>query len=97
MSQFLIAIAVSVILLVFLIVKLKVHPVLSLFVAGFAAGLMMGYLPMKIIGLFTSGFGGTLAGIGCTIIFGSIIAEGIRDTGSAKSMVNFFINLFKGK
>ena len=36
MSQFLIAIAVSVILLVFLIVKLKVHPVLSLFVAGFA-------------------------------------------------------------
>ena len=89
MSQFLIAIAVSVILLVFLIVKLKVHPVLSLFVSGLIAGLLMGYAPLKIIGLFTNGFGGTLTGIGCTIIFGSIIAEGIRDTGSAKSMVNF--------
>ncbi|MBQ7559395.1 MAG: GntP family permease [Synergistaceae bacterium] len=97
MSQFLIAIAVSVILLVFMIVKLKVHPVLSLFVAGILAGLLMGYAPLKIIGIFTSGFGGTLTGIGCTIIFGSIIAEGIRDTGSAKSMVNFFIGLFKGK
>ena len=97
MQQFLIAIAVSVILLVFLIVKLKVHPVLSLFVAGLCAGLLMGYAPLKIISLLTSGFGGTLTGIGCTIIFGSIIAEGIRDTGSAKSMVNFFINLYKGK
>ena len=32
-----------------------------------------------------------------TIIFGSIIACAIRDSGAAKSMVNFFIKLFHGK
>lgn len=97
MAQFLLAILISVVLLIFLIVKFNVHPVISLFIAGIIAGLLMGYSLIDTATTFTDGFGSTLGGIGCTIIFGSIIAEGIRDTGSAKSMVNFFIKLFKGK
>lgn len=38
-----------------------------------------------------------MTSIACTIIFGSIIAQGIRDTSGVKSMVNFFINVFHGK
>lgn len=97
MGLFLIVIVIAVLLLVLMIVKFNVHPVLALFVSGMFAGVALGYGPVGSVSTFTKGFGGTLASIGCTIMFGSIIAEGIRDTGSAKSMVNFFIKLFRGK
>lgn len=97
MTQFILAIIVAVALLIFMIVKLNVHPVISLFIGGQVAGLLMGYSVSDTITTFTTGFGSTLGSIGCTIIFGSIIAEGIRDSGSAKSLVNFFIRLFRGK
>lgn len=97
MAQFLVTVLFAVIILVVLIIKLHVHPTISLFVAGMVTGLGMGYSPTETVSLFTSGFGSTLASIGCTIIFGSIIAQGIRDTNAVKSMVNFFIKLFRGK
>lgn len=97
MDLFIITIVVAVAILCVLIIKLNVHPVLALFVTGVTGGLMLNYGMATTISTFTEGFGKTLGGIGCTIIFGSIIAQGIRDTGSAKSLVNFFVTLFKGK
>ena len=83
--------------LVFLIVKLNVHPVISLFVGGMLCGSILGNSPLTTITTIANGFGSTLGSIGMTIIFGSIIACSIRDSGAAKSMVNFFIKLFRGK
>ena len=97
MAQFLITVLLAVILLVFLIIKCKLHPTMALFIAGMFTGIGMGYSLVDTVTMFTSGFGSTLGGIGCTIIFGSIIAQGIRDTNAVKSMVNFFIRLFRGK
>lgn len=97
MIQFLIGLVVSVGLLIFMIVKLKIHPVLTLFVCGMLAGVIYGYGLVPTADMITEGFGSTLGSIGCTIIFGSIIACGIRDSDSVKSMVNFFIRLFRGK
>lgn len=97
MTQFLVVLLIAVSVLVFLIVKMGVHPVLALFISGMLAGLGFGYGVITTISTYTSGFGSTLASIGCTIIFGSIIAQGIRDSNSVKSMVNFFIRLFRGR
>lgn len=97
MAKFLIVMIIAVVVLVFLIVKMNIHPVLAIFVGGMIAGLGFGYGTLETITTYTSGFGNTLGGIGCTIIFGSIIAQGVRDTGAVKSMVNFFIRMFKGK
>ncbi len=97
MAKTLIVLLTAVVVLVFLIVKLNIHPVLAIFIGGIIAGIGFGYGVGGTITTFTEGFGATLGGIGCTIIFGSIIAQGIRDTGAIKSMVNFFIKLFKGK
>ena len=97
MARFLIVLLLAVIILVFMIVKLGIHPVLALFVSGVLAGLGFGYDIGMTVNVFTTGFGNTMASIACTIIFGSIIAQGIRDTSGVKSMVNFFISLFKGK
>ena len=96
-AHFLSVILIAVALLVFLIVKLKVHPTIALFISGMFTGLGLGYDLSTTMNSFTQGFGSTLGGIGLTIIFGSIIAQGIRDTNSLKSMVNFFIKLFRGK
>lgn len=97
MVQFLIGLVISVGLLIFMIVKLKIHPVLTLFVCGMFAGILFGFGLVDTADMITEGFGSTLGSIGCTIIFGSIIACGIRDSDSVKSMVNFFIRLFRGK
>ncbi|MDD3346529.1 hypothetical protein [Oscillibacter sp.] len=97
MTQFILAIIISVAVLVFLIVKMNVHPVISLFIGGVLAGSILGMPLVDTVGTIASGFGSTLGSIGMTIIFGSIIACSIRDSGAAKSMVNFFIKLFRGK
>lgn len=97
MAHFAVVLAVAIVILILLIVKFKVHPVLAIFTVALLAGIAYGYGFLKAISTFTAGFGSTLGGIGATIIFGSIIAVSIQDTGGVKSMVNFFIKLFKGK
>ena len=97
MTQFILAILISIAVLIFMIVKLNIHPVISLFVGSMIAGSILGNDPVTTITAIANGFGGTLGSIGMTIIFGSIIACSIRDSGAAKSMVNFFIKLFHGK
>ena len=97
MTQFVLAILISIAVLIFMIVKLNIHPVISLFIGSMIAGSILGNDPVTTITAIANGFGGTLGSIGMTIIFGSIIACAIRDSGAAKSMVNFFIKLFHGK
>lgn len=97
MTQFVLAIIISIAVLIFMIVKLNIHPVISLFVGSMIAGSILGNNPVTTITAIANGFGSTLGSIGMTIIFGSIIACSIRDSGAAKSMVNFFIKLFHGK
>lgn len=96
-SQFLLVMLLAVVILVVLIIKFNVHPVMALFISGMFTGIGFGYAVDKTINLFVEGFGNTLGSIGCVIIFGSIIAQGVRDSNSVKSMVNFFIPLFRGK
>ena len=97
MTHFVLAILISIAVLIFMIVKLNIHPVISLFVGSMIAGSILGNNPVTTITAIANGFGSTLGSIGMTIIFGSIIACSIRDSGAAKSMVNFFIKLFRGK
>jgi GntP family gluconate:H+ symporter len=97
MFQFFVVLITAIVLLVLLIVKFKVHPVLALFFVGVLTGLGFGYGFIRTSATLVSGFGSTLGSIGCTIIFGSIIAMCVQDSGAIKSMVNFFIKLSKGK
>ncbi len=97
MTQFILAIVISVAVLIYMIVKLDIHPVIALFVGGVLAGTILGNSLIDTVTTIASGFGSTLGSIGMTIIFGAIIACSVRDSGAAKSMVNFFIKLFRGK
>ena len=88
---------VSIVLLMLMIIKWKVHPVMALFTAALLAGIALGYGVVGTADSLGSGFGGTLGGVGITIILGAIISMAIEDTGAAKSIANFFIKLFRGK
>lgn len=95
--SFVLVIIFAILLLTFMTLKLKIHPAMVLFVTAVIIGLLTGHDLPETIALVKQNFGSTLGGIGVLIIFGAIIAEGIRDTGAATSIVNFFIRLFKGK
>ncbi|AFM21939.1 H+/gluconate symporter family protein [Acetomicrobium mobile DSM 13181] len=94
---FFLILVIAIVFLMFLIIKANMHPVLSLLFVGLFAGIAMGFTPIKSVKLITEGFGGTLQNVGIPIMLGAVLAMGIRDTGAAKSIANFFIRLFRGK
>lgn len=97
MAQFLLVTLLAVAILIFAIIKLKMHPVLAIFITALICGVGYGYGVSQTVSMITGGFGGTMTGAGCTIIFGAIIAMGVRDSGAVKSMVNACVTGFKGK
>lgn len=94
---FLIVLVLAVALLVYTTIKLKIHPVISLFVIAVILGLVLGGSLGDTMDKINKYFGSTLAGIAIVIIFGAIIAMGIQDTGAATKITNFFIRIFRGK
>jgi GntP family gluconate:H+ symporter len=94
---FLVTLVVAIAILMVLILRLKMHPVLALFLTALGLGLALGNGVVDTVNLINARFGGTLSGVGVTIILGSILAMGIQDTGAATSISNFFIKLFRGK
>lgn len=97
LGGFLAVIAVSIILLLVLMIKVDLHPILSLFVVAFFAGLVLNMGIAGTLEQINAGFGSTLQDIALAIILGSTIAMAIQDTGAAKSISNFFIKLLNGK
>ena len=100
---FLILLVLSIVLLMVLIMKVKLHPTFSLFASALVMGLVMGVFEpegftfSEVLSKITSGFGGTLGSVGIPIMLGAILAMGVQDTGAAKVIANFFIKLFRGK
>lgn len=97
LAGFLAVIAISIILLLVLMIKVDLHPILSLFVVAFFAGMALDMGIAGTLAQINAGFGSTLQDIALAIILGSTIAMAIQDTGAAKSISNFFIKLLKGK
>ena len=94
---------IAIVVLMLLMTKVKLNPVMSLFVVALAFGVVLGvfgtegYTFMGTLNMITTGFGSTLGSLGMPIILGAVLAMGVQDTGAAKSIANFFIRLFKGK
>ena len=63
-TRLLIALFVGMAVLIFLIMKTRLHPSLSLVISACVVGIVGGVELASIPGLITSGFGNTLAGIG---------------------------------
>ena len=67
-STFIVAtIVLSIALLIFLTVKVKLHPFFALTISAFFFGIVAGHSVPEIIEAYSSGLGGTIAGIGVVI------------------------------
>lgn len=95
-TLFLIVLIAAVVLLCVMLIKLKMHPFLAILLTAIVLSLALGNGVQKTVELINANFGGTLTGIGLTVILGACIAMGVQDTGSATSITNFFIRLFRG-
>ena len=84
----LIVMIISIIALVILIMKLKVHPVYALILVAVVAAFGFGFPISEIFPTVTGGFGGTIGNIGIVIILGCAIGVILEDTGGAMVLAN---------
>jgi gluconate:H+ symporter, GntP family len=92
-SSLLIILVSSVLFIVLMTSRLRVHPFLVLLLAAIGVGLATG-LPMpEIILALKGGFGNTLGGIGIVIISGTIIGVILEKTGASLSMASLILRL----
>lgn len=79
----LLLLAGSVVFIVGMTARYKLHPFLALIFAAFGYGLFSGMPPGEVAGAVNAGFGGTIGGIGIVILFGAIIGTFLEQSGGA--------------
>jgi GntP family gluconate:H+ symporter len=90
-------ILLSVIAIVLLITKIKLHPFLALLFVSIAFGLATGMKTSLIITSIQEGFGGTLGKIGLIIILGVIIGAFLEHTGGAMRLAEKVLQIIGPK
>jgi len=90
-SQMLLALVIGIVVLVFLILKTKIHAFPALIIAAALIGLVGGMDPVDVSSAITTGFGNTLASIGIVIGFGVMMGRILEISGAAERMALFFL------
>lgn len=74
----------SIVLIVFTIIKLKIHPFLALLLASFYVGALMGMNPVEMVSAIEGGIGGTLGFLAAVIGLGTILGKMMEISGAAE-------------
>lgn len=81
---FIVVLVTSIILIVYSIIKFKLHPFLSLLLASFYVGLLMKMPPLKMISAIEDGIGNTLGFLAAVIGLGTILGKMMEVSGAAE-------------
>ncbi|WBV44825.1 GntP family permease [Pseudoroseomonas cervicalis] len=73
-------------LLIFLVLRTKVHAIVALVIAASIAGLSAGMAPNAVVRSITTGFGATLSTIGLVIGFGVMMGRILEVSGAAEKL-----------
>ena len=93
-----IGLLIGIALLIFLVLKTKVHVFLALIIAASLTGVIGGMNPSDVISTITSGFGSTLGSIGIIIGFGVMMGRILEVSGAAEKLAYWLVKtLGKGK
>jgi len=90
----LIGLVIGVALLVFLLLRTKIHAFPAMIIAAAATGLVGGMVPTAISSSIIAGFGSTLGSIGIVIGFGVMMGRILEVSGAAERMAYTFLRLF---
>ncbi|MDY2890718.1 MAG: gluconate:H+ symporter [Succinivibrio sp.] len=103
-DRMLLGLVIGLALLIFMVLKTKIHSFMALIIATVVIG-VVGGMPLTnvkfpdgntlgIISSITKGFGGTLSSIGIIIGFGVVMGQIFEVSGAAKRMAYCFLKLF---
>ena len=81
LGTFVLLLALSIIILTVLILKCKMHPVISLLFSAIFLSVSLGNSVVTTMDTINAGFGGTMSGIGVPIILGATLAMAIHVWG----------------
>lgn len=90
----LIILAIGIIILFFLIVKVKLNSFLALLLVSGIVGLAEGMPIDQIIPTIEKGLGGTLGGLTIVVSFGAMLGKLMADSGGAQRIATTLIDLF---
>ncbi|HDR0636660.1 GntP family permease [Pasteurella multocida] len=82
---------IAIIVMIWLIAKVKVHPFLALMSISLALAFIAGIPLAKIPAMIGDGFSGTFKSIGIVIIFGAIIGMVLEKTGAALKLADMVV------
>ena len=81
-------------LILFLIMKVKLNAVASLFIGSLYVGIACKLGLSGTVSTFTSGFGGTMTSLGMSIAFGVIMGQILADSGCAYVIAHTMVGAF---
>ena len=94
----LVGLVLAVAVLVFLVLRTRVHALIAMITAACIAGVVGGMSVNETIKSITAGFGNTLASIGIIIGLGVMMGRILEVSGAAEQIANSFVRLLgKGK
>ena len=92
-----IATIIGIALLLFLIMKIKLHAFVSLLIASLFIGVASGMSPLDIIEVIETGMGGTLGFIAVVVGLGAMFGEVLKVSGGAERLALTLIDKFGEK
>lgn len=97
-TELILGLVIGLALLIFLILKTKIHAFLALIISAVVIGLIAGLGPTDTVSAISAGFGGTLGNIGIIIGFGVMMGQIFQISGAAERMARTFLKIFgKGR
>lgn len=90
--ELLLALVGSIVLLLFLVLRLRLHAFLALLVASIFFGLAAGMEPMTIIDNISKGMGGTLAFVATIVGLGAILGGILEHSGGSQALAQHLLN-----
>lgn len=92
--KLLLAVLVGIAVLLFLILKLKLHAFVSLLIASILVGVLAGLEPLAIMDTIKKGMGNTLGFVATVIGLGAMFGAILEHSGGAKVIANFLLKKF---
>ncbi|ARP69450.1 gluconate transporter [Streptomyces pluripotens] len=90
------AVLVGIAVIILLITRFKLHAFLALTIGSLALGTVAGAPLDQAITSFTTGLGGTVAGVGVLIALGAIMGRLLADSGGADRIVDTILSRWGG-
>ena len=92
-SMLVVILIVTIILMVIMISKFKIHPFMSLFTVALLMGITAGMPLLEVVNTIATGFGNTCRSIGIVIAFGTIIGIMLEQSGAAVTMADSILRV----